>query len=195
MRSNPIAIEIGSVLGEQESPAEFRDLKQVEPLPASASPEASRLGLPAGIAAAIGALAVAVWLSTRRRPPPQYDRWALEQIESIQAEYDQRSIDIGQAYAQLSNVIRAYLEAELAIPATTQSTAELFDELPAEHCPDAARQRLQQFMTAADELKFSGSLAVANNNGVDELFESLRAVVRDTSALAAGQSAVDGEAR
>jgi hypothetical protein len=181
LRSEPISIEIVSVLGDQESLTDFRDIKGLEPLPTAIPHESNLFRVIACGVVAVGALLAALWFVARRRRKPPPARWALDEIEAIKSQYDDKSIDIGQVYAQLSNVMRAFLEAQLAIPATAQSSTELIQELPADRCPDAVRQRLAQFMNAADERKFSGGLISAGSNWDDTPFEALRAIIRDTS--------------
>lgn len=186
LRSGPIEIEIESVLSDQESPAEFRDIKAYEPLPAEDARD-SKLLATALVIAIVTSLAVfAAWLWMRPRRGPSPDRWALDEIEAIKSQYDQQAIDIGQVYARLSSVIRAFLEAQLAIPATAQSTGELFEELPTDRFPDSARQRLRQFMTEADKFRFSGS--ARPGDGDRKLpFDSIQTVIRELVACDSSQ--------
>ena len=103
-----------------------------------------------------------------------------KEIELIESEYDQESINIGQVYAELSSVIRGFLEAQLAIPATAQSSTELISGLPTDRCPDAAQRRLERFMTEADEMKFSGKLTLGVQQD-ESPFDSIRTIIRETS--------------
>ena len=53
-------------------------------------------------------------------------------------------------------MLRRFLEQELGFPATAMSSAELSEELSTRACPAPTIARLTQFLSEADEVKFSG---------------------------------------
>jgi hypothetical protein len=72
-----------------------------------------------------------------------------------------------------------YLEHEICIPATALSSTEIRQELDARSCPSATMAHLVQFLSEADEVKFSGqwrpikSLTESSVAGVREIVEQL----------------------
>jgi hypothetical protein len=167
------------VLNDQDSPTEFRDIKAAQPLP-TVTPKPSNLRwIAAGIGIGISTMAcLLVWSRRRRRPAA--DKWALREIGLIESQYNESSINISQVYSQLSSLIRRFLEAQLVIPATAQSSTELISELPADGCPDAVKQRLERFMSEADQLKFSGRVSLGMQQD-ESPFDSIRTIIRETS--------------
>jgi hypothetical protein len=178
IRSQPIAVEVTSVLAEQEDPSNFRDIKDAIAAP-QATPGRSRWLWPSAAGMLVLALIAVVFrYAGRRRPAPQV--WASGEVDRIESEYQSNAINLGQAYVQLSSVIRTFLEAQLSIPASSQSSEELWSELGRASCPPSVSERLQRFMADADKLKFSGRLDVAREQA-ESPFDAIRAVINQTS--------------
>jgi hypothetical protein len=177
IRSEPMSVQIVSILEPEEEPTQFRDIKA----PADATTaRAHRSSLPWVLAgAALGvaaAIAMLTWARQTRRQDPK--QWALEAVNRIESEYRAESVSIEQVHRKLSSVIRGYLENSLAIPATLLSSEELVIELENVSIPDPAKQRLIRFLSRADELKFSAGRQWNGQN--DEMsFESCRTIIQE----------------
>ncbi len=181
LTSEPISVQVISVLEESEDPKQFRDIKDIAELPPTEVARSNRIWLAMGATLLACATAgLLLWSRRRRRPPP--GRWALGEVDRIESEHKRESVDVGSAYSQLSTVLREYLEAELAFPATSFSSEELVDHLASSACPQAAKQRLKQFVRHSDELKFSGRQRLGNADS-ESPFDAMRAIIRETSGV------------
>jgi hypothetical protein len=177
IRSEPMSVQIVSVLVGEEDPNQFRDLKDPADAPTA---KVRRSFLPwvlgGGALGVSATVCLLMWTRHGRRPKPK--KWALEAVKRIESEYQAKSIGIDQVYTQLSSVIRGFLEDSLAIPATSQSSDELVMELATVAIADSAKQQLIRFLTEADELKFSGSQRWSRQ--IDEPpFDSIRRMIQE----------------
>ena len=177
-----MSIQVISVLEESEDPTQFRDIKGTTVLPSNEVAPTNRLWFTLGaVLLACATAGWVLWSRRKRRPPPRL--WALGEVDRIESEYRQKSVDVASAYSRLSTVLREYLEAELALPATSFSSEELVNELSNSACPESAKQRLKQFVSDSDELKFSGRLRLGSADN-ESPFDSMRAIIRETSEFA-----------
>ena len=101
-------------------------------------------------------------------------------VDRLESQYREKSINISQTYSQLSTVIRQYLQAQWSVPATSQSSQELWHDLKQASCPESAVAGLKQFMSEADELKFSGTLRLDSAHASSP-FDAVRAIIRESS--------------
>lgn len=179
LTTEPMTVQILSVLSDDEQPNQFRDIKDIATLPTELNRGSSGRWWVVGAVCGVGGLiACLVWLMRRPAEPPA--KWALAEIEQIEAAYDQKRMEVGQAYTKLDWVLRQYLEAQLAIPATSLSGSELIRSLADSPYPDSAQQRLRRFVSESDELKFSGRMHLGPQHD-ESPFDSVRAIVHETS--------------
>ncbi len=176
-----MSIQILSTLEESEQPTQFRDIKETAELPLAEASHPNRLWFTIAAALLAGAAAgLVLWSRRGQRPPPA--RWALAEVDQIESGYEEKTVDVANAYSRLSTVLREYLEAEMAFPATSLSSQELVSELSDSACPESAKRRLQQFVGESDELKFSGRLHLGYRQD-ESPFDSIRAIIRETSGV------------
>jgi hypothetical protein len=156
IRSQPWTIQITSVLSESEqlNPLAFRDLKAATALP---GPEPARRFPIAAVAglAGIAALAAATVLLWRRRTQLAPHARAMGEIARIESRYHSAELGLDEAYAELSDVVRRFLQAQWSLPAVFQSSQELSREIGRVSIPAPTADRLGRFLWAADERKFS----------------------------------------
>lgn len=156
--SRPLTIEIQSVLADAESPREIRGLKP--PIEVT-TPGPSSGPLPIKIMGAVVVLiSMLGWVLWRRsrQPTPASSALAklnaLEWPDSTAADPDSTAAD-PEAYAECMSVLREYLQARLAFPATAQSNQELIDTLAAEPAIyETIHQQVTGFVAESDRVLF-----------------------------------------
>ena len=153
--TQPLAIEVISARGEGED--QLRDIKP--PVRVSG-------GVPLWVVVAIGLLALVlgalggVWLWRRRTrtpepsPPPEPMDYAAEFARIAACGLLERG-EFKTYYSLLAENLRRFLEQSLAIEAMEQTTAELADALRAAEVDAALRQRVIDYLGAADLVKFA----------------------------------------
>lgn len=172
IRTKPITIQLISVLQPDEQPADFRDIKQPQPTPASPN-TTNRWGIPAIIATG---LLGCCWFLWRRRQGPDMKSWALNQVQQIERS---NSLDQQQTCAQLSAVLRQYLQAQMDLPVTSLSSEELLKQLSQTNCPSDTQQKVNEFFASADRLRFAGN---HDNDSMDNAFPAARAIIENVQA-------------
>lgn len=182
LQSEPISIEIISVLEDGDMPTQYRDIKDTAELPLAEHTRSNQSWWLIGATfVLLVAIASACWLRRGKKLRPA--RWALEEIDQIESGFREQTVDVASVYSQLSFVLRRYLQVEMAFPATSLSSEELLAQLSNSGCPDAAWQRLQRFVTESDEMKYSGRIPSATDHD-ESPFDSVRVIVRETSQVA-----------
>lgn len=113
----------------------------------------------AGAALLLLAAVVAGLARRRRRPEPPEPPWrtAIARLLELRVLVGNRQIGLEAAFVRLTDVVRVYLEARYALPASTRTTDEFLRELesPASPLPPAERPFLKDFLAAADLVKFA----------------------------------------
>lgn len=152
--------------------------------------------LPYLLAAAVGVLLLfaAFWVWKRRRraaatplsaapilPPNEI---ALQKLRSLEkAQYWQRG-NIKRYYADLSDIVREYLENRFDIPARESVTDEIMVLVhKQELLPNALQQNLQQLLTTADMVKFAKVLPPLETH--IEMQTCAEQIIRQTTTTAA----------
>jgi hypothetical protein len=165
--------------------ADIRDIKPLVRVP---------LPLPWGwiALAAVALLALvllAYWLWRRRRAAPAAPQLpahevAFAALDRLAATDFADRIALRRAYFELSEVIRAYVEASLGINATDLTSEEIVRRLPAVSGLDPlAGERLRRFLADTDRVKFAASAPDGRWPGpheIGETFEQARAFVDAT---------------
>ncbi len=155
IRTKPLGIEIVSLLGDDPDPKAFRGIKGAVDTPELPSTRTHGGWIVLGfLISALVCLAGLLWWRRDRVPNPV--QWASNEVSKINTLLEAQAISTNDAYAELSHVLRILLERETGIPATALSSRELKDELTAKSCPPPLIARLTQFLSDADEVKFSG---------------------------------------
>jgi hypothetical protein len=191
VRTQPLKMEVKSLLGDQPDLQAFREIKG-----AIASPQAepkSRLMLPLLIAAAttLGLLIAGIHWTRRRRDRPPVE-WALDEIKSIESRCHESSLSDRDAYAELSGVLRGFLEQRFGFPATAQSSGEIRQALADRSVPDAICANATRFLVEADEIRFSGRPRSSSNDNdkqqpANRVRELIQAIAADTTVPVQGE--------
>jgi len=154
---SPIFVDIG-VDGPSGGPMSDFELSPV--------PEAPPWGwIAAGAAAALALVALVVWRMRKSKvlPPPPLIPPHIRAVQDWDAAFllgRQGELDDSGLALELSRVLRAYLEAICAWPATARTTREIMDFLEREgaglvHLDVADRMRTARILDATDRLKFA----------------------------------------
>ncbi|TWU25863.1 hypothetical protein [Bythopirellula polymerisocia] len=176
VQSQPIEIQITSVLEDRSDPTKFRDIKDVVDV---AVPEESSnawvVWTVAGVSIA-AAVALAAVLLTRRNRGPTPAAWALAQIEDLQQLLSDSSADPELTYNELVNVVREFFEYEYNVPTLTRTSHEfLLEAAKTVQLGDTPRQRLASLMAVADDIKFA--CHGVDNQQLQQAFEDVKAFV------------------
>lgn len=154
--SRPVPIVIASVLSEEEKPDTIRPMKETIDAPLTS---ASRFGasqvMIAAAAVMLAATVVAILIVRKRRKISPAAR-ARDQIESLQAESPPPAYP--DACGRISQILRSYLEAELGITATTQTSEELIQALAEIGRLDSeSKAEVGQLVLEADRSRYRGT--------------------------------------
>ena len=172
IRSEPISVLISSVLKDSDTPMAFRDIKPAADRRNESGIRSGRYRWLFAIAAITLSALVAVMIRRRKEIPA--NSWAASEIERIENSVTAKTISMHDAFAQLSVVLRRYLQLELGIPATALSSNELALELSAIDLPDTVVQKVKAFTEQADVLKFASQPLVADEA---EPWQAVRGIV------------------
>ena len=87
---------------------------------------------------------------------PPWER-ALQALHSLRSGLASHEIPVEAGFARLTDLVRGYLEQRFEIPASTRTTPEFLADMDrgASPLPKEQRPFLQEFMTAADQVKFA----------------------------------------
>lgn len=123
-----------------------------------------------------------LWRHRRKRVPelPPWER-AILALHALRGELRDHRIPLETGFVRLTDLVRSYLETRFEIPASTRTTPEFLADLNSRTSPlpEAQRPFLQEFMTAADQVKFakappSGEMLDDALSRAEELVESTR---------------------
>jgi hypothetical protein len=158
---NEVLVGIDSLLAQDKSATDIRDIKPPEAVPFDWRP----YGTVAAAVVAVGLLAAALWrLGTRPRrqralPPRPAHEVALAALARLRAQHliDQGKFD--EYYVQLSSIVRRYLEDRFSVRAPEMTTEEFLSAAAhAGHLIAAHRRLLAEFLSQADLVKFARHL-------------------------------------
>ena len=175
-----LSIQIASVLSDTDSPDQFRDIKAAIETPEIQEP--SNRGLVLTIAAvATLVIFIGVFLRWRYRTPRPGD-WALKAIADLETNFQQGQPRSSDVYAQLSLVMRRYLQLSLDTPARAFSTAELASELAEAGFSQTSIDSARRVLETADAYKFSPSEASKTENSHSP-FDDVRSVIAESEKV------------
>jgi hypothetical protein len=158
LASEPIAVEVASLLGDQRAKLVIEEIEGVVEMPRSAG----RWWL--WILAGLGVAAISIaWLLLRRRRDRRIVRIfksaheiAYLRLQSLIAADLVESGRIKEFYEQISGILRHYIEDRFDLHAPDRTTEEFLGELRyAESLPSADKQTLEEFLTHCDLVKFA----------------------------------------
>ncbi len=161
LTSEPIAVEVASLLGEQRAELVIEDIEDVVPMPRKATTWWAWLLVGAGLALALaGGL---TWFSLRRSRAnkTQPVRKAAHEIAyaNLRALVARKLVEQGKIkefYERISGILRYYIEDRFDLHAPERTTEEFLDELQgAEILHAADKDVLGEFLTHCDLVKFA----------------------------------------
>lgn len=156
VQSEPIEMQIVSVLEGQADPLAFRDIKGEVEIAAPTESDRTWIAysLGGGFALALAAIGLVVWQRRRNNLSPA-ERALAELNELEQSELLQQGL-VEEFYCSLTDIVRRYLERQFAIDAPLLTTEEFLAAMQHERALDATyRESLGEFLTVADMVKFA----------------------------------------
>ncbi|NNE00754.1 MAG: hypothetical protein HKN47_25845 [Pirellulaceae bacterium] len=156
IRSEPISFQVVSMLEDRIDPSDFRDIKPVIDVDvpqgrSNWSMWVTLAGLP------MVALFVAVFVWSRRHPRelPAAQR-ALAEIDEIKSATELQQLDAASVYAELTDVIRSFLQQRFGFDSSACTTLLSGDAESADlRVGEQARQQLDRFVSVADQVRFA----------------------------------------
>ncbi|MFN7842021.1 MAG: hypothetical protein ACK5YR_08080 [Pirellula sp.] len=159
VQSEPIEVDVVSEFGAVSS-----DLSQVDPMTDPIAPKQSYLWVGLGALALCSLLlALAIWLVRRQNykqfvapviSPEEVAQQAL--IKLIAEELPSRGM-VKEFYLRLTGIVRVFIEGKTGLRAPEQTTEEFLRDMRASSRFDGPQAyRLQEFLTAADLVKYAG---------------------------------------
>lgn len=180
VETSPLSLEVESVL--ERAGAEVTDIRGLKPLagPQAPSPWVWIVG------AALLALAtfVVLWLRRRRRtqpeaPPRPAHEVALERISALAGLDLSDPSSVRRFHFEISEAVRAYVEARFGLNATDLTTEEIVVSLPSVRDLQAEPAKsLRRFLLATDRVKFADHQP--SEGEIREVLERARSFVEAT---------------
>jgi len=184
-QGNEVLVGVASLLAQEKSAADIRDVKPPEEVPFDWRP----YGIAAAVVLAVGLLGAGLFylLNRPRRqrvvpPPPPYEI-ALTALNRLRA---RALIEQGQFdayYVQLSSIVRHYLEDQFHLRAPEMTTEEFLSVLARDGRLVAPHRRLlSEFLSQADLVKFAKHLPTLKDS--EAAYEAAKRFVEDTKPRA-----------
>lgn len=188
--TQPLTIQVRSLLAGEFNPEQFRDIKNEVAVPLPWDYRPWLYG--AGAALLLGGAIAAIVLLRRARgdreaiaaPPPPPHIWALQQLDQLAAEHLIERGEHHEFFFRLSAIVRQYIERRFGIMAAEQTTDEFLRE--AQRNPSlnqTHRQLLGHFLRQADMVKFARFQPPQHES--EAALAAARRFVHDTSPHAA----------
>ncbi|MHC4326209.1 MAG: hypothetical protein ACYSUX_18215 [Planctomycetota bacterium] len=176
LTTEPVDIEVTSLLGEQRAELEIDDIEDVLEMPKPAS--FAWLWVPAAVA---GAAIAGLWLYLRRKRVRELVRifkpaheLAYERLRVLVNEDLVGAGRIKEFYERISDILRHYIEHRFSLRAPERTTEEFLAELAnTEVLPAFEKQRLGEFLQHCDLVKF------AKHNPTTEQIQETFDLVKD----------------
>ncbi|MAI72327.1 MAG: hypothetical protein CMM01_15640 [Rhodopirellula sp.] len=180
VRIPALGIEIESVLVADDVPDKFRDIKSAVATPVDASKPASSLWPLVFVGAGVLFLGFFWW--ARRGCSVEPDQWAVQRIGELEQAYEGKQIGVAEVHAELSVVLRAYIQSACNTPATALCTSEFLDLLRRDGFQAEVISGARVILATADVNKFSPDLEKLGEHG-DSPFVQARSVVDECVRL------------
>ena len=157
--TEPLYVEVESVLGQATDGQDIRDLKPLEKAKREI-PRSWYVLLAAGLAT-VGLLVGLVLFARRRRHVKELERTpeeiAREELESLEATGLLEEEQYREYVFGLSLIFRRYLERRFHVPAAEQTTEEIFESLRGDGQLDRAlKETARSFLEETDPIKYRG---------------------------------------
>ncbi|HUT46317.1 MAG TPA: hypothetical protein VMX36_08515, partial [Sedimentisphaerales bacterium] len=158
LTTEPIDIEVTSLLGEQRAELKIDDIEDVLEMPRQASFAWVWALVVIAVTAAAG-----LWLYLRRKRVKELVRifkpaheLAYERLRALVKEDLVGAAKIKEFYERISDILRHYIEHRFSLRAPERTTEEFLAELAnTEVLPTAEKQRLGEFLKHCDLVKFA----------------------------------------
>ncbi len=178
--TEPVDVEILSVLEPDDQPTEPRSIKGPVALP----PDEPAAGAASWWLMGLGSLLAlaAGWFMYRRRPRPDPIALARERVAAVESAYQNQTLSLPEAYTHLSDCLRGLIQSQWRLSAMSLSTEELLATLnrqvESSSQVGAALASLKQFLESADRVRFGGSSVTGEDafdafDGARNLIEQL----------------------
>ena len=159
IEAEAVAVEVKSVLPDDEVPQDIKDIPGPVELPVNNTP--LLIGIVAVMLVIAGGAAAFLWLRRRKtiqeetvKKPPHVI--AYEQLESLMASGLIEAGRIEEYYVLLSNTVRTYLENRFGLRAPEMTTEEFFVAAAKDSgLKDEHKKLLSRFLTHCDLVKFA----------------------------------------
>lgn len=156
IRSNPIQVQVVSVLEDRGDPRQFRDIQSVVDVAVPTAHSNDWLWWSAGGLFGLSLLAATGMLVLRRGRWISPKDW-LQELDSLECSVVLDELDTESTARSLSRIVRDYLLLLFAIPEMGHTPQELMRLLEEDsHFDDRNREQLIQLFALADQAKFAG---------------------------------------
>jgi len=178
--TDPLVIEVASVLEPTADPAEFADIHDLIDVPEPKTWSYTWILWSAGGGLGLAALiAGAVFVFRGRTNWTTPADWAVGEISGLTS-------DSNQAFGQLEHIVRTFIEEEFHVPATSYSPLELQRTISQRGASQSTSQQLADFLTKAEQAKYAGlDVPDTQFNSAKEstlqIIKSLDSIPEDTS--------------
>ncbi len=183
LETDPITVTIQSVLKGEPEPWSIRDIDGTVDMQA---PPPRQNGVSAwvvsGAATVMLAAAIGWWILRRRTKEPAPWEWAWQALERLRGDASFRTPErTAPLYAELTRIVRQYVERRFDIAAPKQTTAEFLRSARTHPALDEEhRELLGAFLTRADLMKFGGGVPMSQE--VESGFAAAARFIRMTAA-------------
>lgn len=172
-----------------DTTADIRNIKDIQEDPMTLEEILINLGVGLGILAVLGLI---IWLVIRYqrkepiippRPRPQvpaHER-AMRELGELESQRLWQSGDIKSYYAEISTILRRYIENRYQIPALESVTDEITRDLRSLNVPEKQLKTLTELLQAADLAKFAKSQPTEKDNL--QAIETAREFIRSTKLV------------
>jgi len=175
IRSNPITINVASVLEDRSDPTKFRDIQSVVNVDLPQTPSAALSWWTWGGVAGLTLLAIAAMVVSRRGNWVTPKDWALEELEELETSSEAGTLTSETSALKLSEIVKSFLLLQLGIPESGHTPHELVQQIvSSKRVGGDVTNRLNELFTLADKAKFAGLELSATG---------LKSAIRDTRDL------------
>ena len=180
LSSRSISLSVSSAIEAESDPFAFRDIKrQIDIPPPQVSEPHWVPWMLAGLAGLMALMLLAT-LWVRRRRPLAAGPWALQALESLHNREDFGWQRASEWIPEIAGILREYIERQLDIRATRQTTEEFLTQAQEDpRLTDAQRSLLKRFLRHVDEVKFAHRQP--EQGRLDDSYRLVQDFVRTTS--------------
>ncbi len=155
VRSQPVPVQVVSVLEERGDPTQFHDIQSVVDVAVPSKPSRAWIAWTLAGLSALALAATAVAAVARRKRWLTPGQWALGQLDDLQRSSQKQHSDA--AATQLAAIMQNFLQLQFSLPEPGRTPEELLQVLTAKQCLDATtHEQLRSSFALADEAKFAG---------------------------------------